>query len=266
MTSRREIITAGVPALFGGGALASLVSAAQEGRLSQPAGPVQSDKLAAVMGQMWNGSEYMLPPLPYAYNALEPHIDEATMRLHHDKHHQAYVNGLNGAVSALKEASGQETIDDARLYGLQRNLGFHYGGYVLHSVFWATMGPPSGNGENRPAGGALLEAITAAYGSFENFQRLFKATAAGVKGSGWAVLVYDPVADRVHVKAMNDQDAYFPPGGMPILPLDVWEHAYYLKYQNNRGAYIDAWWNVVDWGVTDGLYRLVRGMMKEGDV
>ena len=262
MTTRRDILTAGVPAIFAGGAFASLVSAAQQGRISQPAGANQPDKLTAVMGQMWNGTEYTLPPLPYEYNALEPHIDEQTMRIHHDKHHQGYVDGLNKAVAALKEAAGEETIDDAKLYGLQRNLSFNYGGYVLHSVFWATMGPQSGSGSNQPAGGELLGAINAAYGSFENFQRLFKASALGVKGSGWSVLVYDAIGDWVHVKAMNDQDAYFPPGSMPILPLDVWEHAYYLKYQNNRGAYIDAWWNVVDWAVADGLYRHVRQMMQ----
>src|SRR5687768_8367723 len=199
-----------------------------------------------------------VPPLPYEYNALEPHIDEQTMRIHHDKHHQAYVDGLNKAIADLKEASAGEAIDDAKLYGLQRNLSFHYGGYVMHSIFWATMGPPSGNGNNRPAGGALLEAINKTYGSFENFQRLFKATALGVKGSGWSILIYDPIGDRVHVKAMNDQDAFFTPGSLPILPLDVWEHAYYLKYQNNRGAYIDAWWNVVDWATTDAFYRHAR--------
>jgi Fe-Mn family superoxide dismutase len=269
MTSRRDILAAGVPAVFAGGALASLISAAQQGRISQPppAGPNQpaaanQNKIASVMGQMWNGTEHTLPPLPYDYNALEPHIDEQTMRIHHGKHHQAYVDGLNKAVADLKATAGQEAIDDARLYGLQRNLGFHYGGYVMHSIFWATMGPASGNGNNSPAGGALLGAINAAYGSFENFQRIFKATATGVKGSGWAVLVYDAVGDRVHVKAMNDQDAYFPPGSMPILPLDVWEHAYYLKYQNNRGAYVDAWWNVVDWATTDALYRMVQAMMQ----
>lgn len=253
MTSRREILSASVPALFLGGVLAptSLVQAAQ-------AAGGQADKLNRVFGQMWDGNQYTLPPLPYDYDALEPHIDEQTMRLHHDKHHQAYVNGLNAAVTAIREMAGQESADDAKLYGLQRNLSFNYGGHLMHSVFWATLAAPR-EGNHAPAG-ELAGVIDSAFGSFDNFKRLFKATAAGVKGSGWGVLVYDPIGDRVHIKAMNDQDAYFPPGGLPILGLDVWEHAYYLKYQNNRAAYIDAWWNVVDWEAADALYRLRRVM------
>jgi Fe-Mn family superoxide dismutase len=255
MTTRRELLSASVPAFFLGGAFAPSAIAAAGHRVFQ-----DEDKLGRVFGAMWDGNQYLLPPLPYDYNSLEPHIDEQTMRLHHDKHHQAYVTGLNSTTTALKELGGQETIEDARLSGLQRNLSFHYGGHVMHSVFWATLGPPRGAG-NEPAG-ELANAIKLAYGSFENFKRLFKATAAGVKGSGWAVLLYDAVGDRLYVKAMNDQDAYFPPGALPVLPLDVWEHAYYLKYQNNRGAYIDAWWNVVDWPTTDALYRVVRQMMQ----
>ena len=257
MTTRREILGASLPAILLGGAFAPTAIAT----LARRNGGQDENKLNSVFGAMWDGSKYQLPPLPYDYNALEPQIDEQTMRLHHDKHHQAYVTGLNSTVAALKELAGLDNIDDARLFGLQRNLGFHYGGHVMHSVFWATMGPA--RGANNELAGELADAINAAFGSFGNFKRLFTATAAGVKGSGWAVLLYDAMADRLHVKAMNDQDAYFPPGALPVLPLDVWEHAYYLKYQNNRGAYIDAWWNVVDWQTVDALFRLERQMMQE---
>lgn len=256
MPTRREILGASVPAIFLGGAFAPWKIAAAARLAVQ-----DEEKLGRVFGAMWDGSQYQLPPLPYEYNALEPHIDEQTMRLHHDKHHQAYVTGLNSTVTSLKELAGQETIDDARLFGLQRNLSFHYGGHVMHSVFWATTGPSRG-ADNEPAG-EIANAINQAFGSVANFKRLFRATAAGIKGSGWAVLIYDGMGQRLHLKAMNDQDAYFPPGTLPVLPLDVWEHAYYLKYQNNRGAYIDAWWNVVDWQAVDALYRLERQMMQE---
>lgn len=249
MTTRRQMLMASTAAALTGGALAP-------GALAALGGRVQDDKLNKVFSQMYDGSQYTLPPLPYDYDALEPHIDQQTMQLHHGKHHQGYVNGLNKTVATLKELAGQQEIDDPRLYGLQRNLSFNYGGHVLHSVFWATL-KPAGSGSNNPEG-ELAAALESSFGSFENFQRLFKSSALSVKGSGWGVVVYDPVSSKLAVKAMHDQDVNFPPGGMPILPLDVWEHAYYLKYQNNRAAYVDAWWNVVDWRAVDALFRLMQ--------
>lgn len=260
MTTRRELLQRSVPLALTGGAFASLMSAnvhaiAQDG-IGQGRGNGEG-KLQKVLSNVWDGQSYTLPDLPYDYNALEPHIDEQTMTLHHDKHHQAYVDGLNKAVKALEEAAGDEDVDGAKLHGLQRDLSFNYGGHLLHSLFWATMGPGSDGGEmgGEPVG-ELKKAIDQAYGSFGNFKSHFAATGGTVKGSGWVMLTFDPVADHVFVKAINEHDSYFGPGQLPIVPLDIWEHAFYLKYQNNKAAYIEAWFNTVDWRAADHIYRL----------
>lgn len=249
-----------MPLALTGGAFASLLGANAHASTQDQngQGAAAGGKLEKVLSNVWDGKSYTLPELPYAYDALEPHIDEQTMMLHHDKHHQGYVDGLNSAVKALEEAARSDEVDSARLYGLQRNLSFNYGGHLLHSLFWATMGPGGpGNAEmgGEPVG-ELKKAIDQAYGSFDSFKSHFAASAGTVKGSGWVMLTFDPVADHVFVKAINEHDSHFGPGQLPILPLDIWEHAFYLKYQNKKAEYIDAWFNVVDWAAADEIYRL----------
>jgi superoxide dismutase, Fe-Mn family len=189
---------------------------------------------------------YEVPPLPYDYNALEPHIDEATMRVHHDKHHQAYVTQANAALEGT-EWDGKpieevlKSLDSlpADKQTVVRNNG---GGHYNHSLFWESMSP-AGGGE---PDGALREAIDSAFGSFADFKAQTKD--AGVKrfGSGWAWLVHD--GSGLAVVSTPNQDNPISAGQTPLVGVDVWEHAYYLKYQNRRPDYIDAWWNTVDWG------------------
>jgi superoxide dismutase, Fe-Mn family len=187
-----------------------------------------------------------VPPLPYAYNALEPHIDEQTMRIHHDKHHAAYVTNLN---AALEKHPGlqQKSIEDL-LQGINsvpedirtavRNNG---GGHANHTMFWEIMGPGKGGA---PAG-ALGDAIKSSFGDFDTFKKQFAD--AGVKrfGSGWAWLI--DAGGKLVIESSANQDSPLMEGKKAIFGLDVWEHAYYLKYQNRRPDYIAAWWNVVDW-------------------
>jgi len=188
---------------------------------------------------------YELPPLPYDYNALEPHIDEATMRVHHDKHHGTYVNNVNAALEGTEWADrpieevlkNLDSIPDDKRTAVRNNGGGHYN----HSLFWEWMSP-EGGGE---PSGALADAIDAAFGSFEEFKGQLKD--AGVKrfGSGWAWLVHD--GSGLSIVSTANQDNPISDGRTPVVGVDVWEHAYYLKYQNRRPDYLDAWWNVVNW-------------------
>jgi superoxide dismutase, Fe-Mn family len=188
---------------------------------------------------------YEVPDLPYDYNALEPHIDEQTMRLHHDKHHQAYVDKANAALDGtdwdgkpVEEVlqSLSDLPDDIRT--AVRNNG---GGHANHSLFWEIMGP-DGGGEPE---GDLASAIDDAFGGFDSFKDEVKTAGVGQFGSGWAWLVHD--GSGLAVVATANQDSPLSDGKTPLLGVDVWEHAYYLKYQNKRPDYIDAWWNVVNW-------------------
>ncbi len=190
---------------------------------------------------------FEVPPLSYAYEALEPHIDAETMHLHHDKHHQAYVTNLNMAVDKHPELAGKSAEDllkklsavpeDIRM--AVRNNG---GGHVNHSMFWEIMGPGGGG----PPTGALADAITSAFGSFDAFKTQFND--AGVKrfGSGWAWLV-KATDGKLAIVSTANQDNPMSDGQYPILGNDVWEHSYYLKYQNRRPEYLAAWWNTVNW-------------------
>jgi superoxide dismutase, Fe-Mn family len=188
---------------------------------------------------------YEVPPLPYDYNALEPTIDEQTMQLHHDKHHQAYVDKANAALEGtnldgkpieevLKDLS--QVPEDKR--GAVRNNG---GGHYNHSLFWEAMGPGKGGAPS----GDLAGAIDEAFGSFDSFKEQFEAAGAGQFGSGWAWLVSD--GGSLKVRSSANQDNPVSDGQVPLLGNDVWEHAYYLKYQNKRPDYLKAWWDVVDW-------------------
>jgi Fe-Mn family superoxide dismutase len=195
---------------------------------------------------------YEVPALPYDYNALEPHIDEATMRVHHDKHHQAYVDKVNAALAGT-EWEGKPIEDVLRdLASLPadkrtavRNNG---GGHYNHSLFWEWLSPDGGGEPD----GALREAIDSAFGSFDDFKAKFKETGVNQFGSGWAWLVHD--GSGLAVVGSPNQDNPISEGSTPLLGADVWEHAYYLKYQNRRPDYLDAFWNVVNWGKVSELY------------
>lgn len=252
--TRRDLLTRQTPAialagLFG--ATATLLAQQAESERLSPA----AQKVHNAIRQAFVGGRYALPQLPYAYDALEPHIDAQTMQLHHARHHQSYVDGLNRAHDRIRKLAGQgDDVDMSQLAGIQRDLSFNGGGHVLHVIFWATMGPDAG-GEPQ---GPLAETIAEQFGSFEAFKGYFSKVAASVKGSGWAILGYEPMGNRLSVFASNEHDAYYIPGTFPLLPLDVWEHAYYLRYQNQRTKYIQAWWNVVDWQAVSAIYELHR--------
>jgi Fe-Mn family superoxide dismutase len=187
-----------------------------------------------------------LPKLPYPYDALEPHIDARTMEIHHTKHHQAYVNGLNAALEKapdLQKKSLEELLKgiSAVPEAIRTAVRNHGGGHVNHTLFWQIMGPKQG-GEPK---GKLADALKSTFGGFDKFKEQFTAAATTRFGSGWAWLVQ--AGGRLEVLSTANQDSPLMDGKTPILGLDVWEHAYYLKYQNKRPDYIGAWWNVVNW-------------------
>ncbi len=186
---------------------------------------------------------YALPPLPYAYDALEPHIDQKTMTIHHDKHHAGYTRGLNKTLATLEAA--RNSGDFSNIQQLSRALAFHMGGYINHSIFWKNMAP-AGRGGGEPSG-ALADAITRDFGSFAAFEKHFSMAATKVEGGGWGVLGWNPYLNRLLVVTMMNQQDLIGTGVLPLLMLDVWEHAYYIKYQNRRGDYVKAWWYVVNW-------------------
>ena len=184
---------------------------------------------------------YQLPELPYAYDALEPHYDEATVRLHHDIHHKGYVDGLNNAEAKLAEA--REKGDFGLVKHWERELAFHGSGHLLHTLFWTNMTPDGGG---TPAG-SLGERISQDFGSFEAFKKQFSAAAVAVEGSGWAVLVWNPEFKKLEILQAEKHQNLTQWGVVPLLTVDVWEHAYYLKYQNKRAAWVETWWNLVNW-------------------
>ncbi|QIM18441.1 superoxide dismutase [Leucobacter coleopterorum] len=184
---------------------------------------------------------YSLPELPYDYAALEPHISGKIMQLHHDKHHQAYVTGANTALEQLSEARDSGNL--AAVNKLEKDLAFNVGGHVNHTIFWNNLSPEGGE---RPEG-ELAAAIDEYFGGFEKFQAHFTATAMGVQGSGWAVLAWDALGQRANVVQLFDQQGNLPAGTVPLLMLDVWEHAYYLDYLNVRADYVKAFWNIANW-------------------
>ncbi|MDF1524211.1 MAG: superoxide dismutase, partial [Trueperaceae bacterium] len=197
---------------------------------------------------------FELPALPYPNDALEPHVDARTMEIHHGKHHAAYTNNLNAALEghpALQAQSIEELLRgiDALPQDIQTAVRNNGGGFANHSLFWQVMSP---NGGGR-AGGALAEAIDAAFGSFDAFKSAFADAAAKRFGSGWAWLVLDGDG-ALHVYSTANQDSPYMSGHVPLLGLDVWEHAYYLHYQNRRPDYIAAFWNVVDWNAVAKNY------------
>lgn len=236
MTTRREFIATGA----GLAAAMSVIGAA-------PAG-------AETAGDGGTLTTHTLPPLPYPEDALEPYIDAQTMRIHHGRHHNAYVTGLNNTEKALADARAKG--DFAAVQGLSKAAAFHGGGHFLHSMFWKVMAPAGQGGGGEPTG-ELADMITRDFGGFAQFKAHFGAASKAVEGSGWGLLHYRPMDGRLIVLQAENQHKLSPWGAAPVLGIDVWEHAYYLKYQNDRGAYVDNWWNIVNWAqVADNVAAL----------
>lgn len=186
-------------------------------------------------------SSYSLPELAYDYSALAPHISAQIMELHHSKHHQAYVDGANNALAQMAEA--RETGNFGAINKLEKDLAFHLGGHINHSIFWTNMAPGAGG---RPEG-ELAAAIGEFFGSYEAFHAHFQAASLGIQGSGWGILSWDPLGARLVIQQLFDQQANSAQGTIPLLMLDMWEHAFYLDYKNVKGDYVKAFWNVVNW-------------------
>ena len=197
-----------------------------------------------------------LVPLPYAYNALEPHIDEQTVHLHHDLHQKAYVDGLNAAEKKLADA--RAASDFALVKHWSRELAFHGSGAFMHEFYWANMAPAGKGGGGEPTGD-LAEQIKQDFGSFEVFKKQYGAAAVAVEGSGWAVLGWQPQGKQLVILQSEKHQQLTQWGVVPLLVCDVWEHAYYLKYQNKRAAYVEAWWNVVNWADVTARLGKARG-------
>ncbi|OMF81483.1 Fe-Mn family superoxide dismutase [Paenibacillus glucanolyticus] len=208
--------------------------------------PSLSEAELSIQGMGDNGQAvpiggHRLPPLPYAYNALEPYIDEKTMRIHHDIHHQSYVDGLNKAEKKLEEA--RKSGDFELVKHWERELAFNGAGHYLHTIFWDIMNP-RGGGE---PGGELAQQIKKDFGSFDRFKKQFTEAADKVEGGGWAILVWSPRSHRLEILQAEKHQNLSQWDVVPLLVLDVWEHAYYLKHQNKRKDYINDWWKVVYW-------------------
>jgi Fe-Mn family superoxide dismutase len=199
-----------------------------------------------------------LPPLPYEYSALEPHIDTRTMAVHHDKHHLAYVNNLNAALDGYPDLQELKTLQllsdlDSVPEDIRTAVRNHGGGHANHTMFWNSMRP----GGSKDMDGHLGDAISAAFGSFENYKTIFSGAATTLFGSGWTWLCTDGDA-RLQIVTTANQDNPVSSGLIPLLGLDVWEHAYYLRYENRRADYVAGWWQVVNWDYVASLYAAVR--------
>jgi Fe-Mn family superoxide dismutase len=184
---------------------------------------------------------YTLPDLPYDYAALEPFISGKIMELHHDKHHATYVKGANDTLDQLAEAREKNAF--ASVNGLEKSLAFHLGGHLNHSIFWPNLAPGGGDKPD----GELGAAIDEFFGSFDGFKAHFTANANAIQGSGWSILAWDTLGQRLNVLQLFDQQGNIPFAQVPIVVLDMWEHAFYLQYQNVKADYVTAWWNVINW-------------------
>ncbi|PFG35458.1 Fe-Mn family superoxide dismutase [Flavimobilis soli] len=195
-------------------------------------------------------AEYTLPDLGYDYGALDPHISGRIMELHHSKHHAAYVAGANTALEQLAEARANESFGTVNL--LEKNLAFNLGGHVNHSIFWQNLSPEGGGEPD----GELGAAITEFFGSFDAFKKHFAANAVGIQGSGWSILAWDTLGKKLIIVQLYDQQGNLPIGIVPLLLLDMWEHAFYLDYVNVKADYVKAFWNIVSW--SDVAARFAR--------
>lgn len=244
--NRRQALTSMTAAAAGVAGLSSLSSAS-----------TLSTTLSVInLGYNESNDEYELPDLPYDYTALSPHIDAITMTIHHSKHHAGYVKGLNNAIKQLK-AIRDGSGDASTIQHWQRQLSFHAGGHINHTLFWTGMSPDKdhgGIGGGTP-NGSISSAITRDFGSFDKFAMQFKAAAKSVEGSGWGWLVYEPIAKQLMITQMQNQQDMMFTGAIPLLGVDVWEHAYYLSYQNRRADYLDAFMKVINWNEIQHRYE-----------
>jgi superoxide dismutase, Fe-Mn family len=197
-------------------------------------------------------SVYSLPDLPYDYAALEPHISARIMELHHSKHHAAYVAGANTALEKMAEA--RESGDFANINRLEKDLAFHLGGHVNHSIFWTNLAPESAG---RPDG-ELAAAIDEFFGDYDKFVAHFSAASLGIQGSGWGVLSWDPIGRRLVIQQLFDQQGNTAQATIPLLQLDMWEHAFYLDYVNVKADYVKAFWNIVNWQNVADRFQAAR--------
>ena len=240
---RREVL-ASLTALGAGAALLGVTGSAS----AQPAGGGGAD----LGGWDAAAGKFKLPALPYAFDALEPHLDSKTMEIHYTKHHQAYVNGLNKAMEQIATLRAAKA-DAGAIKFWAREVSFHGSGHVNHTLFWRMMAP-AGNGGGGDPSGTVAAAIARDFGSVEAFRWYFSECAAQVEGGGWAWLVHEPLSGRLEVIQGEKQQNLMVTGAVPILGIDVWEHAYYLKYQNRRADYIKDWWNVVNWAFVQSRF------------
>jgi Fe-Mn family superoxide dismutase len=197
---------------------------------------------------------FTLPKLPYDYKALEPYISEQQLTLHHDKHHQGYVNGANKIFEKLEKAQQENT--DLDLKSTLKELSFHIGGHLLHTTFWENMAP-AGKGGGAP-NGAVADLINSGFGSFERFKKEFASAANSVEGSGWAALAVHPCIEKPLIVQIEKHNVNLYPNFQILMVVDVWEHAYYLDYKNERPKFIDAFWNLVNWDKVNNNLSLVK--------
>ena len=203
-------------------------------------------------------ADYVLPDLPYDYGALAPHISGEIMELHHSKHHQTYVSGVNTALEQLAEAREGEKLGTVNL--LEKNLAFNLAGHVNHSVFWPNMSPDGGDKPD----GELAAAIDEFFGSWDGFRAQFTAAATGIQGSGWAILAWEALGRRLIIEQLYDHQGNLAAGGYPLLMLDMWEHAFYLQYRNVKADYVKAWWNVINWADVTRRFETARDAVTIG--
>ncbi len=196
---------------------------------------------------------YTLPDLAYDYGALDPHISGAIMELHHSKHHAAYVAGANTALEQLAEA--RESGNFGPVAGIERALAFNLGGHTNHSIFWTNLSPEGGD---KPTG-ELAAAINEDFGDFDKFQAHFTANALAIFGSGWSILAWDTIAKKLIIVQLYDQQGNVPVGLVPLLTLDMWEHAFYLQYKNVKADYVKAFWNIVNWENVQQRFAAAQG-------
>jgi Fe-Mn family superoxide dismutase len=198
-------------------------------------------------------ADYTLPDLPYDYGALDPHISGKIMELHHSKHHQNYVNGLNATIEKLDEAHANNSFDT--INQLEKNLAFNLGGHVNHSIFWKNLSPEGGDKPD----GDLGAAIDDQYGSFDTFRAQFEATALGIQGSGWAIAAWDTLGQKLVMGQLYDHQSNLSPTLIPVVLLDMWEHAFYLDYLNVKGDYVKAFWSIVNWADAQERFAAATG-------
>ncbi len=197
--------------------------------------------------------QYTLPDLRYDYGALEPHISGRILELHHSKHHAGYVQNANQMLERLEEARTKGDFD--RIAAFERALAFHLSGHVLHSIFWQNLAPRSGG---RPDGD-LAKTIDRDFGTFDRFKQQMIAVATTVMGSGWAALVWEPIGQRLLLTQIYDHQSNLAQGGLPLMVIDAWEHAYYLQYENRKGEFFDAVWNLWNWTDIAARFTAIRG-------